>query len=144
MKRLALIIWLILPISIAGCATQASLTFHTVPPGAYITSKSSGTPHGISPITVYYNWDKNYVRNGCLQTQGVTATWVSGAFVSSGDIIPICGGPGAYTFSLSRPANALGLEKDMQFGMQVQQSMQNNYNDSQRNSIMLYDALFNK
>lgn len=143
MKRLALIIWLISASCIAGCATQASLTINTVPPGAYITSKSSGKPLGISPITVYYDWDKKYVVNGCLQTQGLTATWVSGATISSPDIITICG-TGAYNYNLPRPANASGLDKDMQFGMQVQQSVQSNYNDSQRNSIMMYDALFKK
>lgn len=140
---MAFAIWLISVAFVSGCATQASLTINTVPLGAYITSKNSGNPLGISPITVYYNWDRKYVVNGCLQTQGLTATWVSGAAVSSPDIVTICG-RGAYTYNLSRPANASGLEKDMQFGMQVQQGLQNNQIDSQRNSIMLYDALFNK
>lgn len=128
-----------------GCATQTGLTYVTVPPGAYVSSIQNGQQHGIAPLRLVYNWDRRYVVNGCLQTSGVTAKWVSGASVSSPNIITICNGPGSEnTFTLQRPATAEGLEKDMQFGLQVQNSVQSNSNAAGLNQILMYNLIMNQ
>lgn len=112
----------ILFLFISGCATQVGLTYHTTPDGALISYQDGSQQHGISPVRVFYNWDEKYVKDGCLNTKGITAKWPSGAITSSPGIVTVCGGPGEYNYKLDRPSNVDGLEKDMNFALQVQRT----------------------
>ena len=109
---------------LVGCAigTQATLTVHTQPEGAFLTERPSGTAYGIAPRTMTYNASilHRIKTDGCFMVHGFEARWVSGATASL-DQIRLCGSVvGDYTITFSRDPDAPGLEKDMQFALQVQ------------------------
>ena len=109
---------------VTGCATTASNRYDVVwssqPEGAMIIEQGTGRQLGIAPVRAQYYLSNAKVR--CMPTQGVTAKWVSGVTVSTLNPYPICGPLRTYSFVLSRPLNASGFEKDMQFALQVQQT----------------------
>ncbi len=70
----------------------------------------------------FFFWDERYVVDGCLRTKGVTAKWVSGAQTSSPNVITLCSKSGEFTYNLSRPADAPGLESDMRFAQEVERT----------------------
>lgn len=108
---------------VSACSTMVGVTYYSHPEGAFISYKDGSQQHGIAPIRLEYHWDERYIQNGCLRTKGVTARWVSGASVSSPDVITVCGGPGSeYTYQLPRPNIEAGFEKDMQFALDVQRT----------------------
>jgi len=106
-----------------GCATQASLTVLSQPEGAYITEVETGKSFGMAPIVVVYapaalSQHKN--PEGCYMVKGFEARWVSGA-VSTIKPIKLCGSSvGRYNISLNRDPSHPGLEKDLQFVLQLQ------------------------
>jgi len=106
-----------------GCATQASLTVDSQPPGAYLTEKGTGKVYGVSPVTIVYDSKMlaNFRRaDGCYRVKGFEAQWVSGA-TSSLEVITLCGASnGAYNITFSRAAGYPDLEKDLQFALQLQ------------------------
>ncbi len=121
MKGLAAVV---LITTILGCGTPGvHLTVTSSPDGAYITSESPIT--GLVPVVAFY--DKQMLDNikrdedGCLFLKGFTATWVSGA-VTSVPLIRHCAksNDGNYNFVMSRDMNAPGLDKDLQFAIQVE------------------------
>lgn len=107
----------------AGCSTQASLTVHSQPVGAYITEVETGMSAGMAPVAVFYNAEalkQSANAEGCYMIRGFKASWVSG---TSTTIAPIklCGSPTAsYNISLNRNPSAPGLDKDLQFSLQLQ------------------------
>jgi hypothetical protein len=110
--------------TIVGCATPGvNITVTSSPDGAYIISEGPVT--GLVPVEAF--WDKKTLdalgrdENGCFLLQGFTATWVSGA-VTSVPILRHCdkSTDGNYNFVMSRDMNAPGLDKDLQFALQVQ------------------------
>jgi hypothetical protein len=109
----------------AGCAvgTQATLTIHTQPEGAFLIEKQTGTSYGIAPKTVIYHaalLHKIKTDDGCFMVYGFEARWVSGVTASL-DQIRICGSVvGDYTITFRRDPDAPGLQEDMQFALQVQ------------------------
>ncbi len=110
--------------TIVGCATPGvRITVTSSPDGAYITSEGGVT--GLVPVVAF--WDKKTLdglgrdANGCLLLQGFTATWVSGA-ATTVPILRHCdkGTDGYYSFVMARDMNAPGLDKDLQFALQVE------------------------
>ncbi len=110
--------------TIVGCGTPGvNLTITSSPDGAYITSENPIT--GIVPVVAF--WDKTTLDslkrdgNGCLLLKGFTATWVSGA-VTSVPIIRHCdkSTDGNFNFVMARDMNVPGLDKDLQFALQVE------------------------
>jgi hypothetical protein len=110
---------------VSGCATQAVLEVYSQPPGAYITEVESGRAFGISPIFAVYDpsiLQQHQNPKGCYMVRGFEAKWVSGARTT---ITPIelCGAAtGRFNITLARDPKAPGLDRDMQFAIQVQQA----------------------
>jgi len=107
-----------------GCAaTQASLTVLSQPEGAYITEIRTGKSFGMAPIAVVYNpaeLEQNKNSEGCYMVGGFEARWVSGA-ISIVDPIKLCGSNvGSYNIGFNRNPSHPGLEKDLQFVIQLQ------------------------
>lgn len=109
-----------------GCATMPNtvgVTFYSQPDGALLHEHVSNRDIGMAPVRLVYTWDPRFIVGNCLHIQGVTAKWVSGVTTSTTDRIRICGAPGGeFNVSLPRPRNASGLQTDMQFALQVQQT----------------------
>lgn len=97
-------------IDLPGCATHATLSVLSQPPGAYITEKGSGKALGMAPVNSYYEGASLQGfkdTEGCYLVQGLEARWVSGARGATMDSIRLCGGStdGYYAsplFQLSR------------------------------------------
>ncbi len=129
-------------IIISGCSY--SLTYHSQPPGALIKYTENGNVIGMAPINVDYGNDPQFKSDGCYRVAGVTATWVSGAQAKTEKIITLCGSPQEYYITLSRPSDALDLEKDMNFSIQLQNNalLQQQVNQQkQLNAIQMFNAL---
>jgi hypothetical protein len=107
----------------SGCATQASLTVRSQPEGAFITEKGSGKSYGIAPVTVFYDGAtllRHKGADGCYLVKGFEARWVSGTKASL-ELIRLCGSSvGDYNISFSRDPAQPGLDKDLQFALQLQ------------------------
>ena len=52
----------------------------------------------------------------------VVVTWVSGAWAESPQDFRVCGGKGEYNYTFHRPTTVQGLDKDMQFALEVQRT----------------------
>jgi len=107
----------------AGCASQASLTIYSQPEGAFLTEAGTGNAYGAAPITVWY--EPAALRqfrdsNGCFLVKGFEARWVSGVAASL-DSIRLCGSENGYfQITFNRDPSQPGLDKDMQFALQLQ------------------------
>ena len=119
---------------LSGCAATPAPQLLTVyvsssPPGAFITLPGSQVS-GVSNVAAQFNtnvvWQHADVR-GCFELH-LVATWVSGA--QRDEVATFCmmrdGGnislaAQQVSYALQRPAEYPGLEKDMQFALQVAQ-----------------------
>lgn len=119
--RLAIFVLLIAATS--GCATQAVLTVRSQPEGAFITEEGTGRAYGMAPVNVAYDagaLSQHRAPDGCFLVKGFEARWVSGTS-SSLEQIRLCGSKiGAYSILFSRGSRQPGLEKDLQFAIQLQ------------------------
>lgn len=109
--------------SLWGCSTQATLNVFSQPTGAYITEIGTSLTLGIAPTSAVYNpliLRNNKDNNGCYLVKGLKAKWVSGA-TSTLNPIRLCGSPtSTYNITINRDSSYPGLEKDLNFAMQVQ------------------------
>jgi hypothetical protein len=114
---------IIISILFAGCATKASLSISSQPEGAYITEVDTGKPFGMTPISLVYNPDaltQHKNAEGCYLVNGFEARWVSGAMTKISQI-KLCGSNyGTYNITFNRNSSQPGLDKDMQFAVQLQ------------------------
>ena len=97
-------------------------------------------------------YDPNAMKNfkaadGCYLVRGFEARWVSGA-TAGVENVRLCGGAtGSYTITLSRDSSAPGLERDLQFALQLhpvraqQQQARAARDTADNNEILLYKAL---
>lgn len=112
-------------LALTGCATEARLTVHSQPEGAYITTVHSGQGLGMAPAVIHY--DANYLlrhrdANGCYVLDGVEARWPSGA-ASSIEPVVVCNNYSEnYDITLSRPAEYPDLDKDYAIALQVRET----------------------
>jgi len=120
MKMIYPMISVIILFGLTSCASNIGLTYKTQPLGAMV-SFIDGRQIGETPAKLYYKWDEKYVRNGCLHIKGFTAKWVSGAQATSPETLRVCNSSGDFEYTLARPTDAPGLEKDMNYAMQTQQ-----------------------
>lgn len=108
-------------LAITGC--KSTMVVYSQPDGAYITEVSSGTSFGMAPATVVYKsktLKQNVDENGCYLVRGVQATWVSGVSATMNPI-RLCGrSNGTYNITISRDPSLPGLDKDLQFALQIQ------------------------
>ncbi len=117
------IVTLVLASSIVGCSTPGvRVTVTSEPDGAYITS--GGPASGIVPVVAFWEMESlersSRDSEGCLLLKGFTASWASGA-VTEVPTLRHCGTTnGDFTFVMSRNMNSPGLDKDLQFALQVQ------------------------
>ncbi|MEX0960250.1 MAG: hypothetical protein WDZ63_13280 [Burkholderiales bacterium] len=106
-----------------GCSTQAFLTISSQPEGAFITERDTGNSYGTAPVTVFYDsatLQKSVGPDGCYLVKGFEARWVSGV-VAALDNIRLCGSAtGRYTISYNRDPQQAGLDRDLQFALQLQ------------------------
>ena len=119
-QRFSSTIILMLAILASGCTT--AVTIHTNPAGALITESNSGKQFGLSPIRVVYEWDEKSEVDGCMRIHGFIAQWASSAVASSPPILTLCEGPKEYSYTVNRPLGVEGLDTDMNFALQVQQT----------------------
>lgn len=111
---------------LAGCATQGALEVYSQPPGAFITEKETGRSFGVTPVVIVY--DPASLANaknprGCFLVKGLEARWVSGAAATTQPSIELCGAAtGRFNITLSRDPNAAGLDRDLSFALQMQQT----------------------
>ncbi len=110
-------------ILLVGCSTPATLYVHSQPQGAYLVERSTGTAWGTAPIALSYQphiLKAHRTADGCYLVNGFDARWVSGAKASL-DTIKLCGSPhGTYNITFSRDVSLPGMDKDLQFALQVQ------------------------
>ena len=104
---------------LTGCA--GSLTVTSVPQGALISSNNQAL--GQAPLVIMLTKDSAHRflqgTNGCYMAPGFSAQWASGAEASSPESTALCQGLDAdYTVTIPRPANAPGLDKDLQVANQ--------------------------
>lgn len=118
MRHLAICI---LGFLICSCAPTCQLTIRSQPEGAYITDIVSGRGLGIAPIVLPIDFDKlTFHTSGCYTVGGIRAQWVSGAQTAYGQLT-FCQGQRDYNFLASRDTSQPGLEKDLQFALQLEQ-----------------------
>lgn len=101
--------------ALTGCA--GSLTVNSVPQGALISSNKQAL--GQAPLVITLSKDSAQAfplgPGGCYMAPGFTAQWASGAEAASPDQTPLCQGLNSdYSVTIGRPANAPGLDKDLQ------------------------------
>lgn len=104
-----------LTVVVTGCATslapnQVSITYETQPPGAMLYDAISGTAWGQSPQTRIYTLK----LPGQDAVATVTAVWGSGA--KKTDKVRITTSVQRGTYTLSRPVDAPGLDRDLAIG----------------------------
>ncbi len=108
---------------LTGCATQALLTVRSQPEGAFITENGTGVSYGTAPVVIAYNkfgLRQHRDSNGCYLVKGFKAHWVSGV-VSQLPLVRLCGSAtGNYNIQFNRDPSAPGLNKDLQFALQIQ------------------------
>jgi hypothetical protein len=104
---------LLVTLLLGGCAgsTKAFLTYETSPEGAKLYE--NGTLIGQAPVMRVYNNDGKLKT---IETPDVKAVWPSGAETSFFTILPVGSDRVA---TLERPANAPGLEGDLQHAKEV-------------------------
>lgn len=101
---------------------QATLQVNTNPAGGYVTEFDTGLVAGVSPVVMYYDPAALVYRNadGCFLVKGFSVQWVSGA-TAAVNPVTLCGSTyDDYFLTVNRPATAPGLEKDLQFALQLQ------------------------
>lgn len=111
-----------LSLMLYGCSSTI-LEVRTNPPGALVTEMGNGL-QSIAPAKFNYTWNQKAVENNCMRVKGYRATWPSGAIMSTGEIITMCGGPKTYSIDINRPSSYPGLDKDMAHALQIQQLQQ--------------------
>lgn len=96
----------------ATAPTRTMLTYESVPDGAEIFegTKSLGTV----PVTRTYDSDG---KSSTVQTPDVRAVWPSGAQTAYFTVLPV--GSTDRVATLERPANAPGLQQDLEHAKQV-------------------------
>jgi hypothetical protein len=99
---------LLLAAALSGCAaapTTALLTYQTVPDAAELFE--AGQSLGLAPVTRTYHSDG---KSSTIETPDVKAVWPSGAATSFYTVLPVGEDRVA---TLERPANAPGLQADL-------------------------------
>jgi len=102
-----------------GCA--GSLTVNSVPQGALISSNNQALGQAPLVITLTKDSARSFPQaaSGCYMAPGFSAQWASGAEASSPESTALCQGLDAdYIVTIPRPANAPGLDKDLQVANQ--------------------------
>lgn len=112
------IAFLPLVLAMVGCASipanQAHTTFYTQPPGALLYE--GDTAWGMAPQKRIYTLTTGQT---VIVSRPITAVWPSGAKVTT----QVRMNPGvAQQYTFSRPLDAPGLDKDMAFANQLQQT----------------------
>lgn len=107
-----------------GCSTAATLRIYSQPTGAYVSELGTGRVFGITPTVAYYSAESlagARDASGCYRVHGFEARWVSGARAPSQASLRLCSGPtDTYDLVITRNPSDAGLEKDLQFALQVE------------------------
>ncbi len=133
MTKRSLSFTVVLGCMLAGCAVtpprpanELWLTIKSEPPGARITcdaTDNSKIAFGFAPTTIVYTISPESRKAGKLTTKPCTAVWSSGATSVTGFALNLSIGMNQQ-ITLNRPPGVAGLDKDMQFALQLQQQQQ--------------------
>lgn len=94
------------------------VTYNTDPPGAMIYE--NGVFKGYSPVTFIYNFPIKAKDNPYVLLKGTEARWVSGATAKVDQLKAYWSNGVFQSFTFKRPDGVDGLDKDMQFALEVQ------------------------
>lgn len=128
MQRFAI---LAMALTLAGCAgmhgaDQLGLEVMSDPPGAQIYfDEGAGDMklYGFAPQTVLYRPTPAQRQAGSMATTAISARWASGATQTVSSVnLPVDGTDRTYT--IKRPANVPGIDKDFQFAVKLEQLRQ--------------------
>ena len=99
-----ILITLLLPLGIIGCATDViKITYTSDPPGATFREPSGKV--GYLPLHDRYDISDDFKKGGCINLDNIEAQWRSGAKASSGSV-QVCGREGAnFKYEFKRPSH---------------------------------------
>lgn len=123
---------------LTGCST--TVLFESDIDGAAVTS-AAGQQYGLTPVSVTFSkdaLDASRQTDGCARIPGVTYTWQSGATVTSPNPLVICGSASQVRYVMKRPADAPGLEKDLQVALAIARQRQ-----AQLQAQLITERLYN-
>ncbi len=103
---------------LGGCSTY--VTVNSDPEGASITDISGAINYGIAPVQIEYDTGELEGQQGLVP--GYKATWVSGATAQTENPFAIADLRYGASVMLKRPADAPGLEKDLDFALKRAQA----------------------
>ncbi len=106
-------------IFLSGCATKVSVTYITSPSGAEIYS--NGIAYGKAPLTLQYDIIEDDRKNGNVKAASISAVWISGASVQTGNQEFDINTSTSWNKTISRPYNFPNRDKDYYFGQQHEQ-----------------------
>lgn len=118
---------------LSGCSTYITVT--SEPEGARITDPSGTVNYGIAPVSVEYDTSELEGQQGMVP--GFKATWVSGATAETENPFIITDLKYGANVLLKRPANAPGLEKDLEFALKRAQQRAKQA-EAERDQMQLY------
>lgn len=106
---------------VTSCASnQYPVTYDTDPQGAQLYC--NGVAKGYTPVTLYYDIDKERRKSGVLWVEPCSVKWISGATVEAGtnsavpiDLVKLPNGAQA---TISRP-DVAGYSQDVEFALKV-------------------------
>jgi hypothetical protein len=105
---------------LAGCASnQYAVTYDSDPKGAQLYC--NGINQGYTPVTLYYDINKERRKSGVLWVAPCTVKWVSGASVEPKDSavpIDLVKFPDGVVTTIPRP-NVDGYSQDAEFALKV-------------------------
>ena len=117
MKTICLSLVATLALTACGAGT---ISVRSTPEGALISSHKQTL--GVSPYLAQLTPEAQKLpkdASGCYLAPGFTAQWASGAQATSPDPAPLCNGLDAdYHVEIRRPADAPGLQKDLEVANQ--------------------------
>lgn len=99
-----------------------TVTYQSFPESATVVC--NGVTKGMTPVVVYYPYDKENAKNGdSLTIDNCKAVWMSGAEKNYVNNIRIDTKLRHTTIGIERPKNIAGLQKDMAFDQQKKQEL---------------------
>lgn len=118
---------------LAGCTTYVTVV--SDPEGAAITDPTGAVAYGEAPVEIAY--DRSELERAGGVVPGYKATWPSGAAASTVSPLTVTDLRYGMTVTLKRPADAPGVEKDLEHALKNAQQRAKNA-EAERDRLQLY------